>query len=86
MSLEIQSSMESQKQTDPPVSDKELQALFNNFHNLPDRQQQPSLDPKVNEMLSSVVVTCGDNGVVAGIAPNKAAAAALFRSRCLPAS
>lgn len=86
MSLEIQRSLESTKQTESPVSDKDLQSFFNDFHNLTERQNSPSLDPKVNEMLAAIVVTCGKDGVVAGIAQTKQQAGEIYRAKCLPLS
>lgn len=86
MSLEVQRSLESQKQAEPPVSDKDLQNLFKDYHKVTEQPSSPITDPRVNDMLAAIVVTCGDNGVVAGIAQTRKQAGEIYRAKCLPAS
>lgn len=83
MSLEIQRSLESQNQVQPPVSEKELQQLFKDYHKVTEQPASPITDPKVNEMLARIVVVCND-GRVAGIADTREQAGRIFRAECKP--
>ena len=83
MSLEIQNSMESQKQTESLVSEKALHDLLNDYHKVTEHPNSGITDPKVNEMLTALVVVCND-GRVAGIAQTKQQAGSIFRAECKP--